>query len=81
LAYWTEDYDATMKAVDDAGWPVAWVGGEDVGTRFAYVEPPNSPAAIIEIMELNEATIGMGAFVRDAASNWDGTDPVRVLTG
>jgi hypothetical protein len=81
LAYWTDDFDATMKAVADAGWPVAWLGGADVGTRFAYVEPPNSPATIIEIMELNDATIGMGKFVKNAAAQWDGSDPIRVLTG
>jgi hypothetical protein len=79
LAYWTEDFDATMAAVRDVGWPVPWLGGEDVGARFAYVEPPNSPATIIEIMELNDATRGMAGFVRDAAENWDGSDPIRVL--
>jgi hypothetical protein len=81
LAYWTEDYDGTMTSVRDAGWPVVWSGGEDVGSRFAYVEPPNSPATIIEIMELNEMTSGMMKFVRDAAAGWDGTDPVRILSG
>jgi catechol 2,3-dioxygenase-like lactoylglutathione lyase family enzyme len=84
LAYWTDDFDATMRAVADAGWSVVWLGGEDVGTRFAYVEPPGSPAhtaTIVEIMELNEATLGMGAFVKDAAASWDGTDPIRVLSG
>ena len=44
LAYWTDDFDATMASVRDAGWAVVWLGDEDVGTRFAYVEPPNSPA-------------------------------------
>ena len=81
LAYWTEDFDTTMKSITEAGWPVAWSGGADVGAKFAYVEPPNAPATIIEIMELNEATIGMMTFVRDAAANWDGSDPVRVLNG
>jgi catechol 2,3-dioxygenase-like lactoylglutathione lyase family enzyme len=82
LAYWTEDFDATMASVRDAGWPVVWLGGEDVGTRFAYVEPPNGPAYIsqvIEIMENNEITAGMGKFVRDAAVDWDGSDPIRFL--
>jgi catechol 2,3-dioxygenase-like lactoylglutathione lyase family enzyme len=79
LAYWSDDFDETMGAVAAAGWPVVWLGDESVGTRFAYVEPPNSPATIIEIMELNEATAGMGKFVSDAAAAWDGTDPVRVL--
>lgn len=79
LAYWTEDFAATMRAVEAAGWPVAWSGGEDLGTRFAYVEPPNRPAAVIEIMELTEATTGMAAFVRAAAAAWDGSDPIRTL--
>jgi hypothetical protein len=81
LAYWTEDFDATMHTVTGAGWPVVWSGGEDVGTRFAYVEPPNSPAAIIEIMELTETTAGMGDFIRHTAANWDGTDPIREMGG
>ena len=79
LAYWTEDFAGTMQAVEAAGWPVAWSGGEDVGTRFAYVEPPNSPAAIVEIMELTEATTGMASFVRDGAASWDGSDPILNL--
>jgi hypothetical protein len=81
LAYWAQDFDVTMQAVNAAGWPVVWSGGEDVGTRFAYVEPRNSPATIIEIMELTETTVGMGKFIRDAADGWDGTDPIRELGG
>jgi catechol 2,3-dioxygenase-like lactoylglutathione lyase family enzyme len=79
LAYWTVDFEATMRAVGEAGWPVVWSGGEDVGTRFAYVEPPNSPATIIEIMDLTDITTGMANFVRDAAASWDGSDPIRNL--
>jgi hypothetical protein len=81
FAYWTEDFDATMQAVENAGWPVLWSGGEDVGTRFSYVEPANSPATIIEIMELTDTTTGMAKFVRDAADGWDGSDPIRNLGG
>jgi len=84
LAYWTEDFDGTMSAVRAAGWEVVWLGDEDVGTRFAYVELPNGPthvSQVIEIMEDNEITSGMGKFVRDAAVDWDGQDPIRVLGG
>jgi len=80
LAYWTEDFDATMKAVADAGWPVVWSGGE--GVRFAYVEPPNSPAyvsQIVEISELTDAQAASAKFIRDAAANWDGSDPIREM--
>jgi Glyoxalase/Bleomycin resistance protein/Dioxygenase superfamily len=79
LAYWTADYDATLASVRDAGWPVVWSGGEELGARFAYVESPSSPAAIIEIMDLNDITSGMGQYIRDTAANWDGADPIRNL--
>ncbi|MGE2722858.1 VOC family protein [Mycolicibacterium celeriflavum] len=84
FAYWATDFDATMRAIAEAGWAVVWSGGEDVGTRFAYVEPPAGAAhvaQIIEIMELTDITSGMAAFVREAAAGWDGSDPVRVLGG
>lgn len=82
LAYWTADFDATMQSVQDAGWPVVWSGGEGpegAVTRFAYVEPPERPAAIIEIMELTDTTQVMATFLRDAAATWDGGTPVREL--
>ena len=84
LAYWTEDFNATRKAVADAGWPVVWSGGEGFGVRFAYVEPPNSPAyisQIVEISELTDATLASSAFIREAAASWDGSDPIRELGG
>ena len=66
-----------MKAVAEAGWPVVWAGGEGFGVRFAYVEPPGSPAAVIEISELTEATLASSTFIREAAANWDGSEPIR----
>ena len=84
LAYWAADFDATMTAVEDAGWPVVWSGGEGFGVRFAYVEPPNSPAyisQIVEISELTDATLASSAFIREAAASWDGSDPIRELGG
>jgi hypothetical protein len=81
LAYWTEDFAATMRAVEDAGWPVVWSGGEGYGVRFAYVAPPSAPAAVIEISELTDATAANAIFIHDAAAEWDGANPVRVLGG
>ena len=84
LAYWAEDFDATMKAIEDAGWPVVWSGGDGYGVRFVYVEPPNSPAVpstIVEISELTDAQAASAKFIRDAAANWDGSDPIREMSG
>ncbi|MDT5044839.1 MAG: hypothetical protein QOG75_692 [Mycobacterium sp.] len=82
LAYWTEDFDATMKAVLDAGWPVVWSGGEGFGVRFAYVEPPTAaPSTVVEISELTETTRASSKYIRDAAADWDGSDPIREMGG
>lgn len=77
LAWWTSDFESTMKAVQAAGWPVAWSGAGSA--RYAYVEPPASPVPIVEIMELTDATIGLAALIRQAAEDWDGNDPIRTL--
>jgi catechol 2,3-dioxygenase-like lactoylglutathione lyase family enzyme len=81
LAYWAEDFDATMKAVADAGWPVVWSCGEGFRVRFAYVEPPSSPATVVEISELTDGQAASAKFIRDAAANWDGSDPIREMGG
>lgn len=80
LAYWAEDFDAAMKAVEQAGWPVVWSGGEGFGVRFAYLEPPNGPAHISQVIEISELTETMrasSAYIRQEAADWDGTDPIR----
>ena len=81
LAYWTEDFDATMKAVEEAGWPVVWSGGEGFGVRFAYVEPPNSPATDRRDLRTHRCEAASAKFIRDAAASWDGSDPIRDLGG
>ncbi|BBZ36251.1 VOC family protein [Mycolicibacterium confluentis] len=79
LAYWPEDFDATLRAVRDAGWPVVWSSAEEGGVRYAYVEPPAGVATVVELMEYNDVTQGLAKFVRDAADGWDGSDPIRPL--
>jgi hypothetical protein len=87
FAWWVTDFDAAVTSAEAAGWPVVWCGGEsgetdNPETRFAYVEPPaGGPATIFEIMELTDVTRGMGVFVRDAAKDWDGSDPIRTVGG
>lgn len=81
IAYWVDDFDSAVQAAEAAGYPVVWRNADQEGVSFAYVEPPTGPVAIIEIMELDDNTRAMEALVRGAAEGWDGTDPVRSLTG
>jgi catechol 2,3-dioxygenase-like lactoylglutathione lyase family enzyme len=79
LAYWPADFDVALRSVKDAGWPVVWSSADDGGVRYAYVEPPSGVATVVEIMELNEVTEGLAKFVREAADDWDGSQPIRPL--
>lgn len=81
LAWWVDDFEAALNSAQAAGWPVVWTGAGEDAVRYAYLEPPAGPAAIVEIMELNELSAGMATLVREAAAGWDGSDPIRSLAG
>jgi hypothetical protein len=79
FAWWADDFEETLHNARATGWPVLWSGGEDEGTRFAYLRPTAGLARVFEIIELTDATSGMAKLVRDTAQGWDGSDPIRVL--
>jgi hypothetical protein len=80
LAWWTEDFPATMKAAEAAGWPVAQSGDGNGVAHFAYFELDGATSTVVELMELNDATRFLATTVAEGASAWDGvTDPVRSL--
>ena len=79
FAYWAEDFDAAVAAGTSAGWPVVWSGGDERSARYVYFEAPAGIATVIELMELTPTTVGMAEFVRSAAQNWDGSEPIRGL--
>jgi catechol 2,3-dioxygenase-like lactoylglutathione lyase family enzyme len=79
LAWWVTDFEAAMKAADDARWPVVF--SNDRGdVRFAYFEPDPRISTIVEVMELNDSSRGLADLVAGAAAQWDGvSDPIRSL--
>ena len=79
LGWWADDFDAALSSAEATGWPVVWSGGEVGSTRYVYLEPPEGPAAIVELMELTPQVAGLGRMVREAAAGWDGQNPVRPL--
>lgn len=79
LAYWAENYDEALAAGQAAGWPVVWSGGDTASARYAYFTTPVGTAPIVELMELTESSAWLVDFVRSAAVDWDGSDPIRSL--
>jgi hypothetical protein len=79
LAWWVDDFEAALQAAQERGWPVVWSGGEDVGIRYAYLEPTWGPAAVFELIANTDLMAGVDRMIREATAAWDGSDPVRVL--
>jgi catechol 2,3-dioxygenase-like lactoylglutathione lyase family enzyme len=78
VAFWAPDFDDVMARAGEAGWTVVQSGDGGGASQFAYLDI-GVGGTIVEITELNDMTGGMNDRIRDAAANWDGTDPVRSL--
>ena len=49
------------------------------GVEAFYVDTGGGPGTMVEIIAPSAEMHGLFAMMRDAARDWDGTDPVRVL--
>ncbi len=79
LAWWTEDFDETIRHAGAAGWGVVQ-SGDLMGTRFCYFGTQTHPGTVAEVMELTDASRWLAGHVREAAADWDrATEPVREL--
>jgi len=52
-------------------------GHTGTGIRFAYVDTDDHPGGMIELIEAGAAITGFFKLVRDAAQDWDGSEPIR----
>ena len=77
LAYFVDDLARTQSALVQLGWPEALWAQTPSGVAFAFHDAVGTLGHMIEIYEGTPALRGFYAMVRDAASGWDGSDPVR----
>ncbi len=52
-------------------------GHTGTGIRFAYLDTDDHPGAMIELIEAGPAITGFFQMVKDAARDWDGSEPIR----
>jgi Glyoxalase/Bleomycin resistance protein/Dioxygenase superfamily len=76
IAYWVEDVNAVRSAAISTGWSEVWRGDDSGPVQFSYLEHPDSPVPIVELSELNEATLSMNDTIRDTAAAWTPGQPV-----
>ncbi len=79
LAWWAEDFEGVARAAGEAGWPEVHSGNAGGMAQFAYYDRGGVTSTVVEVMELTDATRWLVATVRDAATDWDGSDAVRNL--
>jgi hypothetical protein len=78
VAYWTRNYDALYERAVADGYTVAQEGciGGATG-RFAYLDTEGDQGTVIEISDISGGKGQFFDYVRQAAAEWDGTDPIR----
>ena len=75
-----------VDSIDEARRACAAVGAEvivegQVGDsgEVIYVDAGGGPGTLIELLQPMAGSEGLFAMMREAAQNWDGTDPLRPL--
>ena len=63
-----------------AGIPLATRAQTLSGVEFACLDAIDSMGHFIEVYERSETLVGFYDFIREAAKDWDGADPVRTLS-
>jgi hypothetical protein len=78
MSYWSHDYQALYDRVLALGYRIGHEGqiGGDKG-RFVYFDTQAHPGTVIEISDISGTKGPFFEKVRQAASSWDGTRPIR----
>lgn len=74
-----EDFDAAMQSARDAGVPVVLEGRLPM-SRFAYLDTARDGVGpIVEIIRPNPPMLEAFDMMREAARDWDGSEPRRSM--
>lgn len=77
VAYWTDTYDADLARLEAEGFKAVMSGEVGARGRFVYFDTEDHPGTVIELSEVAGPKGRMFDLIRDAATSWDGSDPVR----
>jgi catechol 2,3-dioxygenase-like lactoylglutathione lyase family enzyme len=81
VATFVDDVGTAIDHYAAAGMPLAARAWLPSGTEFAFVDARATLGHMIELYVPTPQLLGFYDFIRQAAEGWDGTDPVRVLSG
>lgn len=77
VAFWTTRFDHDLARMKERGFTVKMSGRVGKDGRFVYFAEEHHPGTCIELSEVLGPKGRMFDMIREAAENWDGSDPVR----
>jgi hypothetical protein len=77
MARFVESLDQEQARLEALGMPCVMWATTSSGVQFAFHDARHSLGHLIEIYEPADSMLRLYRRVRDAAVDWDGTDPVR----
>ena len=80
IATIVDSMEAACEHYESCGFTVATRAQTRTGVEFAFVDTVAQLGHMIEIYEESETLRNFYEFVRAAAENWDGCEPVRDLS-
>lgn len=75
---WPADYDEKLRQALARGYRIGQEGDSPRG-RFVYLWDEGHPGTVIEMADLTPARARIFDGIRQAAREWDGRDPVRLV--
>jgi catechol 2,3-dioxygenase-like lactoylglutathione lyase family enzyme len=79
VAFIVDDISTCVSRLSDEGLPMAMTADTAGGTAFHFVDAWASHGHFLELYERTDRVERFYRMVADAASGWDGRDPVRQL--
>jgi methylmalonyl-CoA/ethylmalonyl-CoA epimerase len=73
-----DDISLARRVCTEAGGDVMY-DGRAGDTHWSYVETGGGPGTILEMIQHAPPSRALMTMVRDAARNWDGSDPIRTF--
>lgn len=77
VAIWTTQFDTDLQEMESRGFNVKMSGEVGENGRFVYFDKEYHPGTVIELSEVLGPKGDMFTAIREAAVDWDGSDPVR----
>jgi hypothetical protein len=81
VCIYSHDYEADRAYFEAAGYETAMEGGPPDGSmKFAYFDTRKDFDVFTEVITPGASIMARNEMVAKAAVDWDGTDPIRIIT-